>query len=271
MTAPPSALGELRTLWGARRLWWALTANDLRVRYLGSSIGFFWAVINPIVEVATYAFVFHVLLQVRFHTGQSAQQYVLYLLCGMVAWSGFADGLTRATTSITSNGHLLRKVNFPPVVLPAQMVASAVVNQLIRWAILLVACVLVGDGLTWHVLLIPVFILAQSCFCLGAGLFLSVLQAHFRDVGHWVNAAVLVGMFLTPVMYSPEAYVGPFRLLLHPNPMAQYIGLYRRLLLEHQLPGPVTTVLYAFLAAAIALVVGLSVFAHNRRRFADMV
>ncbi len=271
MSEAPSALGELRTLWGARRLWWALTANDLRVRYLGSSIGFFWAVINPIVEVATYAFVFHVLLQVRFHNGQSSAQYVLYLLCGMVAWSGFADGVTRATTSITSNAHLLRKVNFPPVVLPAQMVGSAVVNQLIRWAILLLACVLVGDGLSWHVLLIPPFVVAQSVFCLGAGLFLSVLQVHFRDVGHWVNASVLVGMFLTPVMYSPEAYVGPIRLLLHPNPMAQYVGLYRRLLLEHQLPGPVTTVLYAFLAAGFALTVGLSVFAHNRRRFADMV
>jgi ABC-type polysaccharide/polyol phosphate export permease len=248
-----------------------LTANDLKLRYLGSSIGFFWAVINPIIEVATYAFVFNVLLQVRFHTGQSTRQYVLYLLCGMVAWSGFADAITRATTCITGNAHLLRKVNFPPIVLPAQMVGSAVVNQAIRWAILLIACVLVGDGLTWHILLIPIFVLAQSIFCLGAGLLLSVLQVHFRDIGHWVNVGVLVGMFLTPVMYSPEAYIGPMRLLLHPNPMAQYIGLYRRLLLEHQAPGPVTTVIYAFLTAAMALVVGASVFAHNRRRFADMV
>ena len=71
VASAPSAIAELRALWGARRLFWALTQNDLRVRYLGSSIGLFWAVVNPILEVATYTLVFHVLLNVRFHTGQT--------------------------------------------------------------------------------------------------------------------------------------------------------------------------------------------------------
>ena len=268
---PPSAIGELRALWDARRLFWALTANDLKVRYLGSSIGFFWTVVNPILEIATYTFVFYVLLDVRFHAGQTTGQYVLYLLCGMVAWNGFADGLVRATTAITAHGHLIRKVNFPPIVLPAQMVASAVINQLFRTAVLLVACILIGDGLTWHALLLPPFLLAQSLFCLGAGMLLSVLNVYFKDVGHWVNAALMIGMFVTPVVYPPGLYPRKFFLLLYPNPMAQYIGVYQNLLLGHRLPTAFTSVLYAFLAAGLALMVGASVFAHNRRRFADMV
>lgn len=271
MGAEASALGEIALLWRSRRLFWALTANDLKVRYLGSSIGFFWAVVNPIIELATYTFVFYVLLDVRFNVGQTTGQYVLRIFCGMVAWNSFADGLVRATSALTTHAHLLRKVNFPAIVLPAQMVASAVINQVFRTAVLLLACILMGDGLTWHVLLLPLFMVAQACFCLGAGLFLSVVHVHFRDVGHWVNAALLIGMFLTPVVYPAAVYPRKFVMMLYSNPMAQYIGISQNLVMEHRLPTASTSVLYAFLAAGLALAVGASVFAHNRRRFADMV
>lgn len=271
MSRAPSAVSELGALWAARRLFWSLTLSDLRVRYLGSSIGFFWAAVNPILEILTYTFVFHLLLQVRFHSGQTTSQYVLFLVCGMVAWHGFSDGVVRATSSITSHGHLLRKVNFPAVVLPAQMVAVALVNQLFRTAVLLVFCILIGDGLSWHVLLLPLVLLTQAMFCLGVGMFLAVLQVYFRDVTHWVNAALMIGMFITPVVYPASAYPRAFVLLLYPNPMAQYIGIYQSLLLGHRLPAALTSVLYGLLVAGLALVVGASVFAHNRRRFADMV
>lgn len=267
----PTARAELELLWRSRRLFWALTVNDLRVRYLGSTIGLFWAVVNPVLELATYTFVFHVLLDVRFHSGQTTGQYVLFLLCGMIAWHGFADGLTRATTAITTHGHLIRKVNFPAVVLPAQAVASALVNQLFRTAVLLVACILIGDGLTWHVLLVPPFLLAQTCFTFGLGTLFAVLHVYFRDVGHWVHAALMIGMFVTPVVYPASAYPREFFLLLYPNPIAQYIGIYQSLLLGHHLPPAFTSVLYSFLAAGLALAAGASVFAHNRRRFADLV
>ena len=270
-TAPPSALAELRALWDARRLFWALTQNDLRVRYLGSSIGLFWAVVNPILEVATYTLVFHVLLNVRFHTGQTTGQYVLYLLCGTVAWSGFADGLLRGTTSITNHAHLIRKVNFPAVVLPAQAMASSLINQLFRTAVLLMACVLIGDGLSWHALLLLPFVVAQTLFGLGLGLLFSVLNVYFRDVGHWVTAGLMIGMFVTPVMYPASAYPRELFLLLYPNPMAQYIGIYQNLLLGHSLPAALTSVIYSFVAAGLALAVGASVFAHNRKTFADLV
>ncbi len=271
MADEPSGLGELALLWRSRKLFRALTANDLNVRYLGSSIGFFWTVVNPVIELATYTFIFYVLLDVRFHIGQTTGEYVLRLFCGMVAWNAFADGLVRATSAITTHAHLIRKVNFPAIVLPAQMVASAVVNQLFRTAVLLLACVLIGDGLSWHVLLLPLFMLAQSAFCLGLGMFLAVLQVQFRDVAHWVNATLMIGMFMTPVVYPASVYPDRFKLLLYSNPMAQYIGIYQNLLMEHRLPTAATSVLYAFLAAGMALVIGASVFSHNRRRFADLV
>ncbi len=269
--AAPGAVDELRALWRARGLLFTLTATDLRTRYIGSSIGFFWTVVNPVIELATYTFVFHVLLQVKFHAGQTTSQYVLFLFCGMTAWSSFADGVVRATGSITQNATLVRKANFPTVVLPAQVVLTAFVNQLFRTAVLLLFCILMGDGLSWHVLLLPPFLLAQLSFTFGLGLLVGVLAVYFRDMSHWVNAGLLIGMFMTPVVYPASAWPRDFVLLLYPNPMAQYIGIYQSLILGHRLPPAVTTVIYALIASGIVVLVGASVFAHNRRRFADLV
>lgn len=266
----PSAFVELLGLWRARDLLWAFVRNDLRQRYVGSSIGFFWTVVNPLLELITYTFVFHVLLDVRFQPAGTTTHYVLFLFCGLMAWSAFADGITRATTAITDSAHLLRKMNFPAIVLPAHVVAAGVVSQLFRFGILLLAILLVGDGLSWHVWLVPVFMAVQAMFTLGLGLFLSTMNVYFRDMGHWVSAGLLIGMFVTPVFYPASAYPRQFLLLLYPNPVAQTVGIYQSLLLDQRLPF-VNLMLYAVVASAGALVVGASVFAHNRRRFPDLV
>lgn len=266
----PSALGELRELWRARSLLAAFTRNELRVRYVGSSVGVFWAVLTPMLELLTYTFVFHTLLSVSFHPEGTTGHYVLFLFCGMLAWAGFADGITRCTQCIAEHAHLVRKLNFPAIVLPAHLVLSTLVNQAFRLVILLTGMVLIGDGWSWHILVALPFFLVQAAFTLGVGLFLSTLNVYFRDMGHWVNAALMIGMFVTPVFYPASAYPKQFVLLLYPNPMAQLIGIYQSLLLNQQVPA-VPSMMYAAVSAALALVVGASVFAHNRRTFADLV
>lgn len=266
----PTALGELADLYRARALLWAFVWNDLRARYVGSSIGFFWTVLVPILELVTYTFVFHVLIGVRFHPSGNTTHYVLFLFCGMVAWNAFADGLIRATTSIRDYGHLVRKLNFPAIVLPAHLVLSSVVNQVFRLFILLLGMLLLGDGISWHVLLVPPFLLVQATLTLGVGLLLATLNVYFRDMSHWVNAGLMLGMFITPVFYPASEYPRQFVLLLYPNPMAQIVGIYQGLLLNQHIPF-LNSMLWAIVVAGIALVAGAGVFAHHRRRFADLV
>lgn len=268
--APPSALAELLSLWRARNLLAAFTRNELRVRYVGSSIGVFWTVINPIIELLTYTFVFHTLLSVSFHPTGTTRHYVLFLFCGMLSWAGFADGITRCTNCITDNAHLVRKLNFPAIVLPAHLVLSTLVNQGFRFAILLLGMLLIGDGWSWHILLALPFFLVQAALTLGVGMFLATLNVYFRDMGHWVNAGLMIGMFVTPVFYPASAYPRQFILLLYPNPMAQFIGIYQSSLLNQQAP-VVTSMIYACVVSGVALIVGASVFAHNRREFPDLV
>jgi ABC-type polysaccharide/polyol phosphate export permease len=262
--------GELRALWEARNLLWAFVRNDLRVRYVGSSIGFFWTVVNPILELVTFTFVFHVLIGVKFHPAGGTAQYVLFLFCGMLMWNGFADGVTRATGAIRNHAHLVRKINFPTIVLPAQVVVSALVNQLFRLLILLFGMLILGDGVSWHVLLLPPFLLLQAVFTFGVGLIVATANVYFRDMSHWMEAALRIGMFVTPVVYPASAYPREFVLLLYPNPMAQFVGISQGLLLNQQVPF-VNSMMWAGLTSVAAFLVGVWVFANSRRQFADLV
>ncbi len=260
----------MRDLWDHRRLLWAFVVNDLRHRYVGSSIGFFWTVVTPIMELVIYTFVFHVLIGVRFHTAGGWDHYALFLFSGMVTWYAVADGLTRATTTITEHGHLIKKVNFPSVVLPAHVVASAVLNQGIRIGILAVASLALGMGLSWHFLLVPIFVAIQALLVLGLGLLLATTNVYFKDTVHWVKTVLLLGMFVTPVFFPAAEYPKRFILVLQLNPFAHLVGVYRELILNHRLPHP-NSVLAPTILAVFAFLVGYSVYHHHRQKFADLV
>jgi lipopolysaccharide transport system permease protein len=264
-----SLLG-LRELWVHRELLAAFVLNDLRYRYVGSSIGFFWTVVNPILELVTYTFVFNVLIGVKFHPSGGTTQYALFLFCGMVTWLAVNDGLVRATASVTDNGHLLKKIHFPAIVLPAHVVVSAVLNQAFRIAILALGAILFGDGLSIHFLLVPVIMAFQAVMVLGIGMFLATTAVYFRDTAHWVNAILLIWMFVTPIFYPPNVYPAQFKFLLQLNPLAHVVGVYQELILNHRMPHPNSMMVVAIFAL-LSFLVGYSVFSNHRWRFPDLV
>jgi ABC-type polysaccharide/polyol phosphate export permease len=267
---PGHATGGLGDLWRHRRLVLAFVVNDLKHRYTGSSIGFFWTVVTPLLELVTYTFVFHVVLGIHFHPAGGWDHYALFLFCGMVTWFSVQDGLSRATTSITDHGHLIQKVNFNPLTLPGYTVASAVLNQLIRMAVLAGAALVLGHGLSWHFLVVPFVLAIQTAFVLGAGMLLSALNVYFKDTIHWVKAFLLLWMFVTPIFYPAAAYPDNLKLLLLLNPLAHLVGVYHELILNHRLPHA-HSILVVSVMAVFSMLVGYSVFHHHRDRFSDLV
>ncbi|MCB9777144.1 MAG: ABC transporter permease [Alphaproteobacteria bacterium] len=260
----------LVSLWTHRGLVWEFVLRDLKHRYTGSSLGFFWTVVTPLLELITYTFVFHVLIGVRFVEGAGGAHYALFLFCGMVTWYAVSDGLARAATSVTENGHLIKKVNFPAVVLPGHVIASAVLNQCIRIALLAVAAIALGNGLSWHFLLVPFAVLVEAAFVLGVGLLLSVTAVYFKDTVHWVKAILLLWMFVTPIFYPASAYPEQYKLFLLLNPLAHLVGVFHELVLNQRLPHP-HSVIVILVMASLSVTIGYSVFRHHRDRFADLV
>lgn len=268
--APSGSDAGLGALWTHRRLLWAFVMHDLKDRYLGSSIGFFWTVVTPLLELVTYTFVFHVLIGVSFHPTGDLAHYALFLFSGMITWLALQDAATRSTGALRENAHLIKKVNFPTVILPAHVVVSAVLNQAIRLGVLAAAAAVIGPGLSWHFLLVPLVVVVQTALLLGVGLLLATTSVYFRDTVHFVNALLLLWMFITPIFYPAAKYPPRFILLLQLNPVAHLVGVYQELILNHRLPHP-HSVLVSGVMAAFAMLVGWSVFAYHRDRFADLV
>lgn len=267
---PGHASAGLLTLWKHRSLLWSFVQKDLKQRYTGGSLGFFWTVITPLLELVTYTFVFHGLLGVRFQAQAGWTNYALFLFSGMVTWLALSDGLSQATVSLTNNAHLIKKLNFPTMILPAHVVLSATINQTIRFGILILGALILTGVLSWHIVLLPIVMLFQFMFCLGLALLLSVSNIYFRDTNHWINALLLLWMFVTPVVYPAAAYPRKYILLLQLNPLAHLVGAYREILLNGTMPH-LHSLIIIMVTSVLSLLIGYSVFHHHQRKMVDIV
>ena len=127
----------IRTLLGNKRLVKELVIRDLKARYVGSSMGFFWSVIFPLINLFVYMFVFRIVLKVRFDDQASPKEVAIWMLAGIVVWSAFSETLIRATNSLVENANLIQKVVFPSSVLPIYLTISSLINMTIGLPIVL--------------------------------------------------------------------------------------------------------------------------------------
>lgn len=248
----------------------SFVVKDVRTRYVGSLIGFFWTVIQPLLELLTYTFVFTVILRVRFSDRYSVATNALFLFAGMVPWFMVSESLTRCTVLVRENAHLVKKVRFPAEVLPTSIVLAESFNQLVRLALLLVAAVIIGQGVSWHVLLIAPVLGLQILFVLGLGQLLATTQVYFKDTQHLLAPALMIWLFITPIFYPASLFPERFAPLLLFNPLSHLVGIYRELLLNHRPPHPGSLIVFGTFAV-VAFWLGRVTFRRHAREFPDLV
>jgi len=244
--------------------------KDVRMRYVGSLMGFFWTVVHPFLELLTYTFVFTVILQVRFEDHYSMGTNALFLFCGMVPWLTLSESLSRCTNVVRENSHLIRKVRFPPSVLCSYIVLSETFNQLIRFFLLFLAALLIGQGLTLHALIIIPVLLLQMMFTLGVSMFLASTQVFFKDTLHLLSPILMIWLFITPIFYPAHLFPKIFTPVLMLNPLAHLVGIYRELILNHRLPHWGSVVIFGT-CAVLAFALGSFIFHRHSRNFSDLV
>ncbi len=254
--------------------YWELTRSfvikDVRTRYVGSLMGFFWTVVHPLLELLTYTFVFTIILQVRFEDHYSMGTNALFLFCGMVPWLTLSESLSRCTNSVRENSHLIRKVRFPPSVLCSYIVLSETVSQITRFGLLFLAALAIGQGLTFHVLIILPVLALQVLFTVGLSMFLATTQVFFKDTLHLLSPALMIWLFITPIFYPAHLFPKIFTPFLMLNPLAHLIGIYRELILNHRLPHWGSVVIFGT-CALLVFALGSFVFHRHSKRFADLV
>src|SRR5918911_1291669 len=146
----------------------SLTRRELAARYKGSVLGIFWAVLTPIVTIAIFTFIFAGIFGARFGASGSAWDYALYLFCGVLPWSMFQESVQQSANTIVVNANLVKRVVFPLETLPAAQVFAALGNQLFATIALLIASVLIRQQLELTAVWLPVLLIPQLHFALGA-------------------------------------------------------------------------------------------------------
>ncbi len=137
-------LDLLRSLVRNRRLLRDFVVRDLKARYVGSSMGFFWSVVFPIINLAIYSFVFRVILKMRWGDAMPAEEVVLLMFAGILVWVSFAESVSRITNSLVENGNLIQKIVFPSEILGPYLTISSVVNMTLGLPVLLVGVLWFG-------------------------------------------------------------------------------------------------------------------------------
>lgn len=209
-----------------------MTRRDFQSKYIGSLFGLFWTVLNPLLLLVIFTFVFTVIFRARFAPEAGMGMNALYLLAGILPWVSFQEGLGRATVSLLEHRHLVTRVRFPVAVVPAVPVLSAVLSQLIGLTALLVLAAVYAQGLSVSWFWLPVLVGLQILFTLGLAFFLAGVNVFFRDTIHLVPVLLLVWMYGTPVFYPSTLVPENYQLLLALNPMAHLVEGYRRVILE---------------------------------------
>jgi lipopolysaccharide transport system permease protein len=226
-------LHNLRNLLKYRGLIHSLVVRDLKARYRGSVLGFFWSFVNPLLLLLIYTFVFTVILPARFpdELAKQLQPYALFMFCGILPWTWFSSSLLESSSVLISGGNLIKKVLFPAEVLPIVTVIANMVHFFLGLPILLAFLIYYRHPLNLTDLVwFPVVVFTQLVFTAGLALIVSALTVHFRDLKDLLANIVTLWFFATPIIYPMHIAPGISKQVLDLNPFAHLAVSYQEIL-----------------------------------------
>ena len=265
---PGFGLADLSELWQFRDLIWMFALRDLKVRYRQTLIGIAWAVVQPVMTMVVFGILF-TLIKGKPHSSEVA--YPVTSMCGLVPWQLFASTVVAATLSVSSNAQLVQRVYFPRIALPIASIIPAIVDFLIAFVVLLGMMLAFGAIPTWRVVFLPVMVFGIVMVSLSLSLWLSALNAIYRDVQYAVPFLIQIGMLASPAVYEMRAVIPEkWQLLYACNPMVGVLEGFRWSLLGTPAPDWKPIVISS-LVAFILLAGGLIYFRRMERYFADRI
>lgn len=241
----------------------SLVRKELRGRYKGSVLGFFWTFLNPLLQLLVYSLVFSVIVRV------DVEKYYLFLFVALIPWLFFSTGLTAGAGVVINNKDLVKKIYFPREVLPIAHVLTNFINMLLSFIVVFAVILFSGIGFNFAaLLLLPIIFIVEFMLVLGITFLVSALTVYLRDLEHILTIGNMAWMYLTPILYSitmvPERFVS----ILMLNPMTPIILAYRDILYYTKVP-QLSTLIGAIIMGIVMLIIGYLTFSKLQRNFAE--
>lgn len=257
-----------RDLWRCRELFYLMTWRDILLRYKHMTIGFAWAILRPVLTMLVFSLIFGRLAKLP----SGGVPYPVLVYTAMLPWQFFATTFADAGNSLINKESIITKIYFPRLMVPLGSVivsfvdflaASTVMVGLMAWYHL------VPD---WRVLALPLLILLLFCFALGAGLWISMLSARFKDFRYLIPFLVQMGLYISPVGFNSGFLPGEWRAVYALNPMVGVIDGFRWALLGISPPdGLELSLTLAAAVSAVLVITGTFYFRRMERALVEFL
>jgi lipopolysaccharide transport system permease protein len=266
---------SLQNLYRYRVLMHSLVSRELKARYRGSVLGFFWSFVNPLLLLIVYTIVFNYILPNR---ALATQPYSLFLFVGLLPWTWFSSALLESSNVIMVGGSLIKKIIFPAEVLPFVSVLANMVHFLLGTPILFLFILVYHVPINGNVLFFPLIIFIQLVFTLGFALWISSLSVHFRDIKDILANVLTLWFFCSPIIYpftvsflkASATLSSVFYYVLYLNPVSYLMDSYHQAVFYAKTPNlRHMTILFLFSLAIFFS--GYFVFDRLRDTFAEEV
>jgi len=267
---PKAFLLPAGSVWSNRKLIGSMVRRDILSRYRGSFGGTLWTFLNPLLLMATYFFVFGVVLQTRFGSDTTRTGFVLYFLAGMLPWLAVSEAVGRSPYVILEYRTFVKKIVFPLETLPMNLVISGAVTEAIGLIIFTIGLFAVRGSVPASVMWLPVLLIPQILFTAGLCWILAATGVYVRDLGQVTGYLLTLWFFLTPICYPESSLPASALPILRFNPLFVLVRAYRAVFLENQSPSTRGVIGLWMVGAAVA-VMGYAWFHRLRKSFADVI
>lgn len=253
-------------------LTYELTKRDIQSRYRGSWLGVFWSILNPVLLLVIYSFVFGVIFRARWPAleGQGVANYSVLLFCGLVTHMFMADVLTRSPQVIVQNANYVKKVVFPLQIFSGVTVFSSAFHFILSFIIVVCFAAYKGHIPGVSLLLFPLLLLQFILLTMGVSWILSALGVYFRDITYIAGFLATALMFLSPIFYPSSAVPESFQAVMLLNPLTFYVEAFRDIAIFSRVPNLQAWGIALIVALAV-FVLGKMVFSRAKSGFADVL
>jgi lipopolysaccharide transport system permease protein len=219
---------NLHDLWRYRELFYFLTWRDVKVRYKQTALGAAWAILQPVFNMIIFSLIFGRVAKLP----SDEIPYPLFAFAGLLPWTFFSNAIGSAGNSLVGNSHLITKVYFPRLIIPAAAVLAGLVDFAFAFVVMGVLLVWYQVPLSLNVILLPVLVILLSGLAFATGTLLSSLNVKYRDIRYVIPFLIQFWMFATPIIYPVSMMPQKFRWIFKLNPLTGIIEGYRVALLS---------------------------------------
>ncbi len=259
-----------QALWQYRHFVASAIKNEFSSRFARSKLGGLWAIFNPLAQVAIYALILSNVLQAKMVGIDSQYSFAIYLTAGMLCWNLFSEIVSRSLNVFIANGNLIKKAMFPKIVLPAILVGTCLLDNILLFIAILIVFALLGHMPGFEALWLPLLVLATIALGVGVGLTLGILNVFLRDIAQLVPIILQILFWFTPIVYPVSIIPEKYQHYLYLNPVYPLIKAYQDILVFERSPDTLQ-ILLVFCASSALLVLALFLFFRANEEMADVL